>query len=300
LSQPNFLMNEFREVVGIWAGDLRGNMWKFDVSSADPTLWRVAYNGDPLFTTTANQPITVMPQLSRFQTTSQVMVTFGTGKLFDLEDTSTSAATNVNLTQQAIYGLWDDGATPIAGIARLVEQTAGARGTGSFSTTSRNTVNFSPTVRGWYMRLDDGTGERVHVNPIIPFNSPNTPVYIVANTPSTAPCSSGGSTRLFALDPQTGQAPSFTVFTGGTGGNVYSSTSGVGSTPSFAGGATPPDMTRNTNVLGGNGQIGGTTFEEGDCISGSEAQSPNSSTGIESLEIGGPVCRGRISWRQLK
>ena len=108
LSQPNFLLNGNREVVGIWAGDMQGNLWKFDVNSSNAADWRVAYSSNPLFTTPSNQPITVMPELDRFPGTNNAMVIFGTGRLFYKEDMSANISENINRNEQAIYGIWDN------------------------------------------------------------------------------------------------------------------------------------------------------------------------------------------------
>lgn len=96
----------------IYAGDLKGNLWKFDVTSSDPTQWGVAYGGSPLFvakdnaTTPATQPITSKPQVSKATAsgqTSGVMVYFGTGKYFEDTDNRVPASPQV----QTFYGIWD-------------------------------------------------------------------------------------------------------------------------------------------------------------------------------------------------
>lgn len=132
LSQPNFVLNSAREVIGIYAGDLKGNMWKFNVSDANPDNWRVAFNTTasdespatvPLFRAlNANgryQPISVMPELVSGPNGQGVMVIFGTGKLFEDSDilstapaNDTDASNNTgnrNLLRQSMYGIWDNG-----------------------------------------------------------------------------------------------------------------------------------------------------------------------------------------------
>ena len=47
----------------IYAGDLNGNMWKFDISAPTPASWGVANSGSPLFVALAGQPITSAPQV---------------------------------------------------------------------------------------------------------------------------------------------------------------------------------------------------------------------------------------------
>ncbi|MHB8150431.1 MAG: PilC/PilY family type IV pilus protein [Desulfobulbia bacterium] len=105
--------NDFR-VDYAYAGDLKGNLWKFDLSSSNPADWDVAYkNGavpEPLFRTPSpGQPITSKPAVMfapKNEITGEVnpgfMVIFGTGKYLGLSDiTSTS--------QQTVYGIWDYG-----------------------------------------------------------------------------------------------------------------------------------------------------------------------------------------------
>lgn len=77
LSTPQFLdVNSDGIPDFVYAGDLCGNMWKFDISHvsgdtnangiADSTHWGVSFAGKPLFTaatSTSRQPITAPPVL---------------------------------------------------------------------------------------------------------------------------------------------------------------------------------------------------------------------------------------------
>jgi type IV pilus assembly protein PilY1 len=108
----------------IYAGDLLGNVWRFDVTSPDPTKWAVSASS-PLFTTPAGQPITTAVTVSTLKTINttfsltgqvlstvpeRVMINFGTGR--QIAQTLTSA-TQYATTQQAFYGIWDwDMGTP--------------------------------------------------------------------------------------------------------------------------------------------------------------------------------------------
>ncbi len=112
----------------VYAGDLRGNMWVFDISASTnitnaSTGWRLV-SSSPLFTTDVidnnttpldtsddvRQPITSAPILaenSLVNTTvsnaPNILVFFGTGKFLEPSD----ANSNVNL--QSYYGVWDSG-----------------------------------------------------------------------------------------------------------------------------------------------------------------------------------------------
>lgn len=223
LSQPNFVVDSNRQVTAIYAGDLKGNLWKFDVSDSDSSKWAPAFGTgpaySPLFTAIDSagvaQPISVMPEITA-NPSGGAMLSFGTGKLFESSDTTlaTSIPPNVNLlAKQSIYGIWDK-----------PSQTTGI----TMTTATRSTVlqsHSSPTItapavygatgaevptatqRGWFIDLATG-GERVNLTA----QQVRSVLFVVANTPVSDPCSSGGSSRLFALDPVTGAIPKFPVF----------------------------------------------------------------------------------------
>lgn len=147
-----------RIVDSIYAGDLLGNMWKFDVSSATPSAWNVANGGSPLFVAclnpsacdTTRQPITGKPQVSGVGTTqgTGVMVYFGTGKYFETVDNNVA-----NAQTQTFYGIWDNNATVARGDLQaqyITDETE----VGGFNlrATTNNTVNY-PSKKGWYLDL---------------------------------------------------------------------------------------------------------------------------------------------------
>ncbi len=112
-----------------YAGDLFGNLWKFDLSDPDPANWGVAFGGLtplPLFQTrqTAGirQPITVRPQIGEASPDSETgsvdsaglydpaagtpivgsIVYFGTGKYIEVGD-----SIPVGQDTQTFYAVWD-------------------------------------------------------------------------------------------------------------------------------------------------------------------------------------------------
>ena len=99
----------------VYAGDLLGNMWKFDLSSDDYTDWQVAFcdnsnttshcladgaEPQPLFTTMNNQPITGAPDVMNHPDHDGYLVIFGTGKFLNDEDLESTYL-------QSLYGIWD-------------------------------------------------------------------------------------------------------------------------------------------------------------------------------------------------
>lgn len=102
----------------IYAGDLLGNVWRFDVTSSDPTQWAVS-STSPLFVTQSGQPITTAVTVSTLKTIQtnfsltgkvldsmpeRVIVNFGTGR--QIPQTLTTAA-QYSTGTQSLYGVWD-------------------------------------------------------------------------------------------------------------------------------------------------------------------------------------------------
>ncbi|MDR0274564.1 MAG: hypothetical protein LBI48_04325 [Burkholderiaceae bacterium] len=111
----------------VYAGDLLGNLWKFDISSTDPTKWSAAYGSAsesgapavPMFTAVGPdgkpQPITSAPVAVPYPN-GGFMVGFGTGKNLTQSDLSdaisidskTQAKTALsNPPQNSFYALYD-------------------------------------------------------------------------------------------------------------------------------------------------------------------------------------------------
>ncbi len=95
----------------VYAGDLQGNLWKFDLFDTDAANWEVAYadtGGDPAPVFQAknygghSQPITSKPDVMYHCSQPGYLVVFGTGRyLTELDLESTESA--------SIYGIWDYG-----------------------------------------------------------------------------------------------------------------------------------------------------------------------------------------------
>jgi type IV pilus assembly protein PilY1 len=108
----------------VYAGDLQGNLWRFDVTSQDPTKWAVS-TSSPLFSGGSGQPITTRPTVGTLKTINtsttlagttlsnapeRVVVDWGTGR--QIGQTLNSPTTYAG-GQQYLYGVWDwDMGTP--------------------------------------------------------------------------------------------------------------------------------------------------------------------------------------------
>lgn len=187
LSAPRLIdINGDGKVDIAYAGDLLGQLWKFNLTSSSASGWSVV-GTSPIFTaeypTGTRQPITVAP-LWLAPPQGGIQIAFGTGRNLTEADRTPS-------TTQSIYSLWDDAKYTVAGgvvtlsttttaingrtdlteqsVATAVTSTAtGTITTTDFWNTSENTFSYTGPAkkRGWYMDLPV-SGERVLANPDI-------------------------------------------------------------------------------------------------------------------------------------
>jgi len=114
LSSPSLVDIDFDQKVDyVYAGDMIGNLWKFDLTSSNPGEWKVAYGTSsrpkPLFQAKnadgskgTYQPITSKPDVMAHcvHGNSGYIVIFGTGRYLTEGDTDSSI-------QQSVYAIWD-------------------------------------------------------------------------------------------------------------------------------------------------------------------------------------------------
>jgi type IV pilus assembly protein PilY1 len=91
----------------VYAGDVLGNVWRFDLTSSTATTWNTSVT--KIFSTASGQPITTSPLISAVPVDNstgnpKVLVSFGTGQKLPL--TLTSAEVFASGTQ-SLYGIWD-------------------------------------------------------------------------------------------------------------------------------------------------------------------------------------------------
>ncbi|WP_317932999.1 pilus assembly protein [Halioxenophilus sp. WMMB6] len=187
----------------IYAGDLKGNLWAFDVSDTSDANWHSAYldgtTPKPLFTAKDSsgnvQPITTQPLITLNPSTTKagngenVLVFFGTGKFIELSDYTDNSA-------QTFYAVWDRGDDQLLR-GNLTARTLAAAtltdvngDTVSTRTVSGSTIswwNGTTGSYGWYMDLPE-TGERNIVEPYVLQGT----LFFATSVPSTASCSNGG------------------------------------------------------------------------------------------------------------
>ena len=193
-----------------YAGDIDGNMWKFDMSNVSPGAWSVSllYSTKTNAATLAGQAITMMPGVARHPS-GGYMVTFATGRILTAADQADTAV-------HYAYGIWDG--APAAN-ATLAAQTITVRPYGTPAVnvrvvgTSPEGATITPNYaagndRGWKASLP--AGERVVGDSAFIqygrffFNATNP---TVKYTPAGWPVNSGaGENWLMELDYLTGSA----------------------------------------------------------------------------------------------
>nr|WP_284322491.1 PilC/PilY family type IV pilus protein [Dyella acidisoli] len=99
----------------LYAGDLQGNVWRFDVTSSSASNWAASTFGNrtstPLFVAKDSsgnlQPITTAIVAAAIQTNgvTRAMLYFGTGQ--KIPQTATSGDTHNTTGTQTFYGIWD-------------------------------------------------------------------------------------------------------------------------------------------------------------------------------------------------
>jgi type IV pilus assembly protein PilY1 len=232
LSSVKLKVNSQNVVQAAYGGDLKGRLWKFDLSGTSTDSWGVAFSGKPLFTTAggATQPITAQPLLAD-NSLGGKEVFFGTGKFNETAD-----KTNKDL--QAFYAVWDaDGGSGQITTSSLQAQAVTgvfSGGSGQFITTSQSEVTY-PAEKGWYLPLvynNALTGERVINQASLVLGRI---VFTTASVDTTDPCASFGTGKLVELDAFSGKMLNYAVLdTNGDG--LIDSTDTVSSGVIFTGG----------------------------------------------------------------
>ncbi|WP_416310776.1 pilus assembly protein [Pseudomonas sp. W03] len=211
-----------------YAGDLRGNLWRFDLidagtrdalgsmSSVSASRFAVSFGNQPLYHATASaadptaQAITAAPAFMKHPSGKGLMVYFGTGRYFTASDKASSAL-------QSIYGIWDrqtDGGaartTPRLTRADLVTQTFESKSLVGSRRVSQKSIDWARDS-GWVLDLQVGgrlQGERVIATPKVR----GTLLQVLTVTPNADPCSPGLEGSALVLGAAFGGATLFPVF----------------------------------------------------------------------------------------
>jgi type IV pilus assembly protein PilY1 len=204
----------------VYAGDLQGNLWKFDVSAGtgkptDPlqsALWKERKvilftardaEGNP-------QPITSQAEGMLHRTKPGFMIVFGTGKYLETADMLPTFFT------QSYYGVWDKNDNKDIRSQTIVTNRNQLFGytitpAGNFRVVLPENPSLPRTAtpdwethRGWRMDFFESNinGERAVFRPLLMSGR----LIFTTLIPSDAPCSGGGTSFMMIIDPATGAA----------------------------------------------------------------------------------------------
>jgi len=286
LATPGLVLNLQGEAILAYAGDIQGNIWRFDFSGSGPAAIRSAVK---IFNTSDEtgrpQPVTVQPAI-QFAPGGGYLVLFGTGKYVEKLD-----ADPTNFTTESFYAIHDRfneinstnrvnsrndlAARHFIGNAdagKIAYKSSGADFTYGDDTTS--------TKKGWFIDLPDSktNGARVISEAATEFGN----VFFNAFTPDRT-CQTVGSSNSYKLDLLSGKTVGDGSLTGFKSKGLL-----LGKPLVFPGAL----ELGNRNSFGQ--RNGAQYFSVFNFNSGSEATSSTSVT-YDKAEIRS----GRLSWREL-
>ncbi|KJV05074.1 pilus assembly protein [Methylocucumis oryzae] len=299
----------------VYAGDLKGNMWKFLVGpnyddetdqatasvTSSPATWKVGLSGNPLFIAKDSggniQPITTPPEITSHPVGGQ-LVLFGTGKYLETSD-------NTNTSTQTFYGIWDRNKANVTVGNRsssLLEQTVTDTETtsgGTYRTISQKQINWrpssggsnadctgscTPTHMGWFLDLPTVKERAIAVPKLI-----NGIIFFNTLVPSTEVCDAGGTGWLMSLNYESGgQVTTHAIYDTNASGSINKD-----------------DQQKGGLQIGA--AVGGSTIIQNQNLSNLDASS-NVGLAVQSLAGGvvtglsidlGPKNLGRTSWHEL-
>lgn len=289
----------------VFAGDLKGNMWKVDVTGNNASSWGSYYKSGttpkPLFKASdagaVAQPITERPEIGDHpDSLGGFMVYFGTGKYLEDGDKAPKSSP-VN----TFYGVWDKdtGGSGISGTAAVLrsELLAQTLNTGTVGSTQvrfidpDNTIDWKTSTStgthlGWRVDLNI-TGEMSVSNPVLVGGGLPRIIFTTLIPETAASCGYGGQGWLLELNPRNGGRFSQAIFDIDGDGNFTSA-----------------DMIGGKSVAGINPGIG--ILPEPviirDTANKKLVKALSGSTGavMTNQQPQGPNDSGRRGWRQLR
>jgi type IV pilus assembly protein PilY1 len=183
----------------VYGGDNLGNIWRFDLSAANPASWSVAKLAQLTDGSGNPQPITSAPELTVIKTKRVVLV--GTGRLLGDSDIASTAV-------QSVYAMVDDLSTNplITPLRTKLTRKTLTVSAGGIRNVNSDAVDWNNSY-GWYFDLP--AGERVVGDLTLAYGT----LVFTTNQPSSVACTSGSF--LYAVDVNTGGQVAQSAFLNG-------------------------------------------------------------------------------------
>jgi type IV pilus assembly protein PilY1 len=208
MGPPTVRYDGQRNIMAVYAGDKRGNVWRFDFSAGIPSE-ASGFGGstNPLATLTDasgnRQPITAAPRLMQHPR-GGLYIVLGTGKLIDVDDPISTAT-------QGLWGIWERpghdttinrSVTTVISVSTAT--TSVISGTDTVTSVARSfTTNGIPWGTRLAWTVDLPNGERVVADPSLDLGV----LSIASFRPSSIedPCQGGGVSNLYRFDLASGR-----------------------------------------------------------------------------------------------
>lgn len=186
------------ETDAAYAGDLLGNVWRLDLSTAGPTPApiKIAAFG-------ASQPITVSPVIEVETSTLKRYVFVGTGRILADSDAN-------NTQEQALYAILDGtqskpftSSTLPSGVSYPIGPSVMVDNTNSLTSGGATATASQPM--GYYIKLGNSGGAPYRFN-IDMASSTGVLVFVVNSLNANDPCSPTGDNKTYAISYGTGRS----------------------------------------------------------------------------------------------
>lgn len=283
----------------MYAGDLLGNLWKFDLSSATPSIWASAYGSAatpaPMFVALDSlgnrQAITGLPEIGLNSRKGDPhfgkrYVFFGSGRYLTTSDVTTTLA-------QSWYGLIDE-ASVISGRSVLRQRTIDLEAT----LTGRSVRSFSVAVagdmagkQGWFVDLVSPTSGNLGERMVGEHKLFGSVLLASSMIPTTNPCIPGGEGFLNAIDPFSGGSLASLFFDANNDGAFTDADRiGTGAARRAVGSINPGINLISDGIMIGSG-------ERGSVIVGGTGGGDTGN--VRQVGAKDTLRSGRISWREV-
>lgn len=192
ISKINAYYDDFNKnnlAKSIYAGDLRGNIWYFDLTN--PTATNALLIGTAIDENNIPQPITTKIELGTIN--GYEVLFFGTGKYLNFADFNTDEINSIyaiknNKVNNGILrnnpGIIKQDLTDITKISSQI---------------TNNSVNWDSDL-GWFFDLKSEPGEKITIEPKLVLGT----LSIISNVPQTTACEAGGTSWFYQVDFRSG------------------------------------------------------------------------------------------------
>ncbi|MDR1462718.1 MAG: pilus assembly protein [Azoarcus sp.] len=273
----------------VYAGDMNGGLWRFDLSSANASGWGI-HSGSvadvPIFLAANNgksQPISAAPVIAvdNSITPARIHILFGTGRYLVTADKSDQSI-------QSWYGIIDDGKGTATRndlkARRFIFRNDSARAIEDART------NDMGNARGWYIdfNVQGDSGERVISSGIVLSAQRGTTILFPSIIPvENDPCMAGGRSYLNFVNAFTGASLDF-VFLDINGDGVVNGDDKISDGKNPASLKVDNGIINNIKVISGPGNNLQVIYGKSSGVPSSDGVNPGDSPH-----------KGRLSWREL-